>query len=121
MTHMPAQVYVLAGDRGNEGPRVQTDGINFVGVWAHADLVGHGQKAVARNAVVTSWAWFLPHHLTDRRWFAPSLPPQVDVNKITCNDVAAMLRTYGVEVSLPACLPACLPAWQPSHQLCPTS
>ncbi len=34
-----AQVYVLAGDRGAEGPRVQTDGLNFEGVWAHADLV----------------------------------------------------------------------------------
>ncbi|KAL6757628.1 hypothetical protein V8C86DRAFT_3135173 [Haematococcus lacustris] len=33
------KVYVLAGDRGQEGPRVQTDGINFEGVWAHEDLV----------------------------------------------------------------------------------
>lgn len=61
--------------QGKEGPRVQTDGINFEGVWAHADLV--------------------------------------DVNRITTNDVAAMLRTYGVEVSKKqgarahACLPGC--------------
>lgn len=50
----------MGGERGSEF-KVQTDGINFEGVWGHADLV--------------------------------------DVNAITTNDVAAMLHTYGVEVS----------------------
>ncbi len=66
-----AQVYVLPGERG-EVARVQTDGVNFPGVWAHADLV--------------------------------------DVTAITTNDVAAMLRTYGVEVRrADACLAHHLP------------
>lgn len=33
-----SQVYVLQGERGDV-PKVQTDGINLEGVWAHADLV----------------------------------------------------------------------------------
>jgi len=32
------KVYVVEG-KGGEGPRVQTDGINFVGAWEHSDLI----------------------------------------------------------------------------------
>lgn len=53
-------MYVLQGERGDV-PKVQTDGINLEGVWAHSDLV--------------------------------------DINSISTNDITAMLRTYGVEVS----------------------
>ncbi len=55
-------MYVLPGDRG-DGPKVQTDGVNFESVWAHDDII--------------------------------------DVNGITTNDIAAVLRTYGVEVGYP--------------------
>lgn len=44
-----------------EMPRVQTDGVNFLGAWAHEDVA--------------------------------------DVNAITTNDIAAVLRTYGVEAA----------------------
>ena len=32
------QVYVVEG-QGGEAPKVQTDGINFVGAWGHADIL----------------------------------------------------------------------------------
>jgi len=32
------QVYVIEG-QGGEAPKVQTDGINFIGSWSNADII----------------------------------------------------------------------------------
>ncbi|KAI8463429.1 MAG: hypothetical protein J3K34DRAFT_526989 [Monoraphidium minutum] len=54
------RVHVLEGEKGGP-PRIQTEGINFVGVWEQASLL--------------------------------------DVDRLTTNDVHAMLVTYGVEAA----------------------
>lgn len=61
--HTPGihKCYVVEARQAGEVPKVQTDGLNFLGAWAHSDLV--------------------------------------DVDRITTNDVAAMLNTYGVEAA----------------------
>lgn len=91
-----SKCYVVEASKGNDPVKVQTDGINFqVGSnGVKQCITTHCIAPVILNAI-NRILTPIPL-LFQGAWEHPEL---VDVNSVTCNDIYAMLTTYGVEAA----------------------